>query len=117
MKKYLFIALMLIVAAALAVTGSDKGCGDCPGHDETEVDDCSCEGTVDDCTGDCCDCEAECDEECDCEGDCDGDCDCDSETESGCGGGGGGCGSGQGHGCGEITTDSSPCGGCPGHGS
>ena len=92
MKNFamIIVALTLIFGSAFA---GDCNHDDCDGIDPCE--DCTCEETVEDCTGNCCDCEAEeCDEECVC--DCE---DCDhtavvAEDEEACHGGscnGGGC--------------------------
>ncbi len=69
MKKLALTTLLLVIFGSAFAADCDHD--DCDGI--TPCDDCTCDETVDECSGDCCDCEAEeCDEECTCEcEDCD----------------------------------------------
>ena len=82
---------LIILVTTMLLSGFAFG-GDCDGV--TPCDNCTCDETVEECTGDCCECEAEeCDVDCTCE--CEN-CDHTVEViqeEFHCGGGG--CGGGS----------------------
>lgn len=69
---------------------------------------CTCEGEVESCTGDCHDCEAEGDSACDCTGDCSDGCDCEEPCED--------CTCAEEKEAPAETREPHGCGGCRGQG-